>query len=1500
MSCRFHCYRLAVLICFTLLMHSALLAATQSRPNVVLIMTDNQGAWTLGCYGNADIRTPHIDRLATEGILFTRAFASNPVCSPTRATFLTGLIPSQHGVHSYLHDGRLQVGPEARNTLAELTSLPEILHDAGYRCGLIGKWHLGDNLNPQEGFEDYWITMPRGGTGEFYDAQIIENGKIRKEPEYLTDFWTRHAVKFIEQSSEGDRPFFLFLAYNGPYSLGGLLMREGRNRHAAYYADKQLSSFPREETHPWQYDNRDYINNPVSIRRVATEVSGIDDGVGRVMAALKKHGIDDNTLVIFVADQGWVGGHGGFWGMGDHTRPFTAFDGMMRIPMIWRQPPVIAASQRSELMVSNYDFMPTLLGYLGLVDLTPTKPKSPGRDFSAVLKGEQVTNWNNEVFYEYEYTRAVRTERWKYVHRHPNGPHELYDLSADPSEQNNLITNRGSASVRQSLKQRLDRFFEQYAEPKYDLWRGGGSQTVLHKRIDKKIAPPKPIEPPPLPDDFELPELKVPVGYTVELVAGPPLVEHPMMASFDDRGRLFVADSAGLNLDKNELEQQLPNFVRMLEDRDEDGRFDRSTIFADKLTFPQGALWHDGALYVASPPNIWLLKDTDDNGTADQREILVSKFGYTGNAAGIHGPFFGPNGRIYWCDGRHGHEIRNSDGQIVSKGEGSYIFSCHPDGSDVRAHCGGGMDNPVEVDFRDEGELLGTVNLMYAQPRNDCLVHWLYGGVYPHDERVLGEFKRTGELLGAVYKFGHVAVSGMTRYRSGVLDRNFRDNIFVTTFNAGKVLRVELTRAGATFQAVPHEFLNCASDSFHLTDVLEDADGSLLVIDTGGWFRIGCPTSQIAKPDIKGGIYRIRRRGATPLVDPRGKRIEWTGLSDSQLVELLMDTRWAVRERAIAECSKRSASIVATLRGVLSGLNSRQRRNAVWALTRIGTEQAKAAVRSALDDSSQSVRQAACNSIATTVDAQAVPKLALLLQHDSPPVRRVAATALGRIGNSDCVPDLLKALNRQIDRAEEHALIYALIETNDPSATLQGLTSASASTRRGALIALDQLDDDKLTAEIVGSALLSDDKALQQSALNIFSRRSQWADHAARMLEKWLSDGTNVVHQQHLIREMVAAFMADERIGLLVAEKLSHKNTTPATRELLLAAISDGDSLPMHESLVAPLQELLASEDRQILEAAIAAAASFDTDRFNDRLRSIAADNEQPVLVRVAALAAVAGHSDLLSEPAFELLLGLLAEHAVPLQRLRAAQMIGAANLSRQQQLALVPQLATAGPLELRELIKPYKDNSDAEIGRKLLASVEQSPSFWSLLPAELWNTVQDCPPETANLAMPLVEKLRSQEEQKQDRLALLSPLVRQGDATRGRAVFASAKVNCVACHRIGQEGGQIGPDLTHIGSIRSGRDLLEAIVFPSSTFVRGYQPYLIITIDGRVESGNIVRETEDMIYVQTQVGSPIAIPKNSIDEIAPSTVSIMPQGFDRILSQQEVADLVSYLASLK
>lgn len=140
-----------------------------SAPNIVFIITDNQSPWTMGCYGHDEILTPNLDRLAGKGVRFTNAFCTSPVCSPNRATLMTGLMPSQHGVHCWLGQEKpcAQMGPDAYCTIEEFTNLPRVLADAGYDCGMSGKWHLGDSMNPQLGFR-YWFSKPKGHTAHFY------------------------------------------------------------------------------------------------------------------------------------------------------------------------------------------------------------------------------------------------------------------------------------------------------------------------------------------------------------------------------------------------------------------------------------------------------------------------------------------------------------------------------------------------------------------------------------------------------------------------------------------------------------------------------------------------------------------------------------------------------------------------------------------------------------------------------------------------------------------------------------------------------------------------------------------------------------------------------------------------------------------------------------------------------------------------------------------------------------------------------------------------------------------------------------------------------------------------------------------------------------------------------------------------------------------------------------------------------------------------------------
>jgi hypothetical protein len=396
-------------------------------------------------------------------------------------------------------------------------------------------------------------------------------------------------------------------------------------------------------------------------------------------------------------------------------------------------------------------------------------------------------------------------------------------------------------------------------------------------------------------------------------------------------------------------------------------------------------LWYDGALYTASAPSVWRLEDSDGDGVADRREEFVTKFEFGGNGCDIHGPFLGPDGRLYWANCQRGFEIRQRDGSVL-KGKAAGLFRVRPDGSDIELVCAGGMDNPVEVAFTTEGEAFATVDLLIGapRPRNDAIIHCVEGGVFPYRE-IGAQFKRTGDVLPAMIDLGWVAPAGLLRYESGACGAEYSTNLFSAQFNVHRIQRHILQRDGATFRGRAEDFLLSADPDFHPTDLLEDADGSLLVIDTGGWFLRGCPTSQIAKPEIKGAIYRVRRQDAPPVNDPRGLAVKWAQCTADELAALADDPRWVVCDRAVHELGKRGSEAVATLQECTKqGSTVRARLGAVWALTRMDAPEARPAVRAALADTEAGVRIAAAHSIGLHRDAEGLPLLTKLALHGTP------------------------------------------------------------------------------------------------------------------------------------------------------------------------------------------------------------------------------------------------------------------------------------------------------------------------------------------------------------------------------------------------------------------------------------------------------------------------------------------------------------------------------------
>ncbi len=1023
----------------------------------------------------------------------------------------------------------------------------------------------------------------------------------------------------------------------------------------------------------------------------------------------------------------------------------------------------------------------------------------------------------------------------------------------------------------------------------------------------------------------ELPPFEVAEGLTVELAVKPGLVTHPMMASIDDRGRLFVAESAGVNEKPEELEKTLPHSIRMLTDTNGDGVWDKASTFADKLTFPQGALWLFDSLYVMSPPSLWKLTDADGDGVAEKREELVTGFDYTGNAADVHGPFLHPNGRLYWCHGRKGHKVVDpGTGELVSEAKGARIWTCKLNGSDLRVFAGGAMDNPVEIDFTPEGEIFGTVNLFYGRPRGDVLVHWLYGGAYPrHDQLlVLKEFPKTGELLKEVHNFGHVAISGMCRYRSGSLNPDWKGNWLAAHFNTGEISRTEVIPDGSDYREGKTEtILKLNKPDVHFTDVLEDRNGDILALDTGGWFRIGCPTSQIAKPDVSGGIYRIRRTDGGKVAPPANTPENWEVISAEAVSGFLdADAEW-VQERARTELAVRGHESMPELRRILEDKNSseRSRRNAVWTLARMQFSDSPDLIFSALNDNSDSVKQAACNAIAATRSWQTIAAnqpaereielmrnqtiagaLAKLVRGATPAVARTAAAALGQVGNKRAVGDLLGRAGRDdVDRSLRHALTYALIELDDVENTKAGLSMTKPNQVITALYALSEMPSGKLEIQDVLPLLDSPDDALRNAAVSIAASHLEWDAALANRFFEWSSELNDA--RRAVIGTIVPEFITTPPMLDFLAHLLESENMKK--NELALTLISGGASIQFQESWKKKFASILTrkSADNPLLIPALNALKKAKTTKFDADLTAIAEDTDISPIIRVHALQAKANPKAAITAKAFDMLVTILKDSKIFTNRAKAITVLTNARLTAAQKTTLAGLTGKLNPLELPQIVGLFQYIKDAEQAKILIDGITVSPGFRNLDPLRLQQIFTPFDKSITAVLDKKIAEAALEKAQRKERITSLKEQLERGNSARGKIVFDSGKGTCMVCHQVGETGRDVGPNLSTIGRIRKAEDLLESILYPSESIAHDFETFTVTMNDGSPPLMGIIRqESADQIDFIDPAGQPHIVRRKQVESITLLPQSLMPAGLDQALGNQDLLDLVTYLLSLK
>ena len=449
--------------------------AADDRPNIVFVLLDDVRWDDLGAAGHPWVRTPNFDRVAHEGVLFRNTFTATPLCSPNRASILTGQYAHTHGIIDNV---------DRSEQSHQLVTFPRLLHDAGYETACIGKWHMGVDDSPRPGF-DYWYSLQ--GQGYHFDPDVNDNGQRKKVEGYTTDIFSERAVEFVHK--ERDAPFALYFAHKvvhpnifqnadgsprGP--RGGAEKYTPAPRHRDLYADKVVPRRPNAKSYA---EGKPALQRAIpglppigpttgtddaTILNRLRMLSSADEGMGAIFQALEKTGELDNTVIVLTSDHGFFYGE---HGMGRERR--LAYEETARVPLFIRYPPLIAAGSEIDDFTLSIDYAPTVLELAGV----EIPGQMQGRSLVPFLKGKDVADWRKSFLIEYYSDtvmprlvtigyKAVRTEKWKYIrYVDLEGMNELYNLEADPYEMKNLIDDPAAQPALEEMKSELERLLNE-------------------------------------------------------------------------------------------------------------------------------------------------------------------------------------------------------------------------------------------------------------------------------------------------------------------------------------------------------------------------------------------------------------------------------------------------------------------------------------------------------------------------------------------------------------------------------------------------------------------------------------------------------------------------------------------------------------------------------------------------------------------------------------------------------------------------------------------------------------------------------------------------------------------------------------------------------------------------------------------------------------------------------------------------------------------------------
>lgn len=982
--------------------------------------------------------------------------------------------------------------------------------------------------------------------------------------------------------------------------------------------------------------------------------------------------------------------------------------------------------------------------------------------------------------------------------------------------------------------------------------------------------------------------------------------------------------------------------LKFLEDRDGDGRVEHSTVFADGFNtildgLAASVLARRGDIYFANIPNLWLLRDTNGDGIADFRKSLHYGYGVRVGFIGhdLHGLRFGPDGKLYFSIGDRGATIQTEDRTVSNPDSGS-VFRCNPDGSQLELFAFG-LRNPQALAFDDYGNLFTGDNNSDGgdQARWVYLVEgsdsgWRIG--YQFLERPNQRGPWNAERLWHPQFDGQAAYiippitnftdgpSGLSYYPGTGLPDQYRGHFFLVDFRGGGVNSgvhtFRLKPKGASFEMVePGHFIW----GVLATDCQFGVDGGLYVSDwVQGWDTTG-----------KGRIYRVH----DPAVDKSKVVLETRKLiaegmekrSVKELTALLAHADQRIRQEAQFALADKGVAALKTLVAT-AGRNSSQlaRLHAIWGIGQISSKfQAPSsnsevvatldALVALLSDADAEVRAQATKILGEQRFLKAYDGLIKLLGDASPRVRFFAAMSLGKLGRREAIPSLLALLrdNADKDRYLRHAAALALTWINDVDALVGAAKDSSRSVRLGALLALRRLERPEIAVFLKDS----DDAVVLEAARAINDLPISGAmGELAALLNDWGARASGAFYEP-LVRRMIAANFryGTNHTAAALAQFAANRTASEAMRTEALDALGDWPAASGRDRVTGmwrptafardvktpanaarPLiAEILRTAPDRVRVAAADTAGRLGIKESAPVLHELVADAKLSARVRVEALKSLAQLDDAGVGDAIKL---ALADNDETVRR----------EATRLQ--AQLKPFDAAGPLAktLETGTVGEKQAAFATLGTLPDAGADQILGQWldKLIAGQVPKEIQLDLIEAAGKrpAEVVKQKLANYEasKPKDDPMAEFRETLFGGDAVEGRKVFFErAEAQCLRCHKIKGEGGEVGADLSAIGAQKDRQYLLESIVFPNKEVAPGFESVVASLKNGTVYAGVLKSETNDELVINSPEDGVVTVKKSDI-QARDKGLSAMPEGMGQILSKQDLRNLVEFLGSLK